>query len=185
MAKSVGSKSATPAQFRYAVLSVRGALLASAALALVAGLTSLPAVAAMPGFGPYYSNPDLYFDPYEAPNPIVRPRSTARPNPQPDLKAAPKPGPKTTLKPEPAKDVGAVPKGPLQIVVSIADQHVTLYSNGVRVTRSSGFDRRAGPADADRGLQHHPEGPLSPFQSLQQCPHALHGAHHLVGRRVA
>ncbi|HWF93740.1 MAG TPA: L,D-transpeptidase [Xanthobacteraceae bacterium] len=136
MAKSVGSKSATPAQFRYAVSSVRGALLASAALALVAGLTSLPAVAAMPGFSPYYSNPDPYSDPYETPNPIVRPRSTVRPNPQPDLKAAPKPGPKTTLKPEPAKDLGAVPKGPLQIVVSIADQHVTLYSNGVRVTRS-------------------------------------------------
>ena len=140
MAKSVGSKSATPARSRYAASSVRGALLASAALALVAGLTSLPAAAAMPGFSPYYSNPDPYSDPYETPNPIVRPRPIVRPNPQPDLNAgpklSPKPNPKTSLKPEPAKDFGAVPKGPLQIVVSIADQHVTLYSNGVRVTQS-------------------------------------------------
>ena len=113
-----------------------GLLLASAALALVAGLTSPPAAAAMPGFSPYYSNPDLYSDPYEIPNPIVRPRPVVRPNPQPDLKSGPKPGPKAALKPEPAKDVVALPKGPLQIVVSIADQHVTLYSNGVRVTQS-------------------------------------------------
>jgi lipoprotein-anchoring transpeptidase ErfK/SrfK len=114
---------------------VRRALLASAALALVAGLTSLPAAAAMPGFSPY-SYPDPYSDPYETPNPIVRPRPIVRPNPQSDLKSGPKPGPKTSLKPEPAKDFGALPKGPLQIVVSIADQHVTLYSNGVRVTQS-------------------------------------------------
>ncbi len=136
MSRSVGSKSATPARFRNPVSSVRRLLLASAALALVAGLTSLPAAAAMPGFSPYYSNPDLYSDPYETPNPIVRPRPIVRPNPQPDLKSGPKPGPKTALKPEPAKDVAALPKGPLQIVVSIADQHVTLYSNGVRVTQS-------------------------------------------------
>jgi len=109
---------------------VRGALLGSAALVLLAGLTSLPAAAAMSGFSPYYYHPDPYIDPYETPNPI------GRPNPQRDLKAASKPSPKTTLKPEPAKDLGAVPKGPLQIVVSIADQHVTLYSNGVRVTQS-------------------------------------------------
>ncbi len=90
----------------------------------------------MPGFSPYYSYPDPYGDPYETPNPIVRPRPIVRPNPQPDLKSGPKPGPKTSLKPEPAKDFGALPKGPLQIVVSIADQHVTLYSNGVRITQS-------------------------------------------------
>jgi len=31
---------------------------------------------------------------------------------------------------------GEMPKGPLQLVVSIASQHVTLYSNGVRVAQS-------------------------------------------------
>jgi hypothetical protein len=39
-------------------------------------------------------------------------------------------------KPEPRNDFGEIPKGPLQIVVSIARQHVTLYSNGVRVAQS-------------------------------------------------
>jgi hypothetical protein len=36
---------------------------------------------------------------------------------------------------EPRKDFGETSKGPLQIVVSIADQHVTLYNNGVRVAQ--------------------------------------------------
>src|SRR5262249_23471188 len=39
----------------------------------------------------------------------------------------------------------------------------------------------ARPFDADGRLQHHREGPLSPLQSLQQCAHALHAAHHLSG----
>ena len=112
---------------------VRCALLASVALAMMAGgsLTSLPAAAAMPGFSPYYY-PDPYDDLYEPPNPILR----SRPRPQPEPKSAPKPAPKSALKPEPAKDVAAAPKGPLQIVVSIADQHVTLYANGLRVAES-------------------------------------------------
>jgi hypothetical protein len=41
-----------------------------------------------------------------------------------------------------------MPKGPLQIVVSIADQHVTLYSNGVRVAQgpvSTGVPGRPTP----------------------------------------
>jgi hypothetical protein len=38
-------------------------------------------------------------------------------------------------KPE-AKDLAEIPKGPLQIVVSIAHQHVTLYSNGTRVAQT-------------------------------------------------
>jgi L,D-transpeptidase catalytic domain len=114
---------------------VRGALLASVAFALVAGgsLTSLPAAAAMYGFSPYYY-PDPSYDPYEIPNPILRSRPLARP--QPELKSAPKASSKAALRPEPAKDVAAAPKGPLQIVVSIADQHVTLYGNGARLAQS-------------------------------------------------
>jgi hypothetical protein len=38
-------------------------------------------------------------------------------------------------KPE-SKDSAEMPKGPLQIVVSIAHQHVTLYSNGTRVAQT-------------------------------------------------
>jgi hypothetical protein len=93
----------------------------------------------MPGF---YGNP--YFDP--GVNPILRPRPVVRPSPTPSLKSDVKPKPEA--KPEPAKDFGAMPKGPLQIVVSIADQHVTLYSNGVHVAQgpvSTGVPGRPTP----------------------------------------
>ncbi|HEV3371096.1 MAG TPA: L,D-transpeptidase [Xanthobacteraceae bacterium] len=120
-------------------------------LAVVAGalLASLPApaMAAMPGFYTYpggdpiydpYPNYDPYLNPIGRPAPIRPARPT--PKPQPDLKSG--------LKAEPAKDFGAMPKGPLQIVVSIADQHVTLYSNGVRVAQgpvSTGVPGRPTP----------------------------------------
>jgi hypothetical protein len=35
----------------------------------------------------------------------------------------------------PRKDFGGMPKGPLQVVVSIRSQRVTLYDNGVRVAQ--------------------------------------------------
>jgi lipoprotein-anchoring transpeptidase ErfK/SrfK len=127
---------------------VRRALLSSVALAFVTGalLTGLPvpADAAMPGYYYPYPNLDPYFDPNLSPNPIVRPNPIIRPNPRPDLKSGLKPD----LKPEPAKDFGVMPKGPLQIVVSIADQHVTLYSNGARVAQgpvSTGVPGRPTP----------------------------------------
>ena len=142
MAKYVGSKSA----------SVRRAPRASVALAFVAGalLTGLPrpAEAAMPGYYYPYPNIDPYFDPNFGPNPIARPNLIVRPNPKPDLKSGLKPSLKPDQKPEPPKDFGALPKGPLQIVVSIADQHVTLYSNGVQVAQgpvSTGVPGRPTP----------------------------------------
>jgi lipoprotein-anchoring transpeptidase ErfK/SrfK len=114
-------------------------LLASVALAFLAGAPAISLVApaaAMPG--DYY-----YFDPY-SPNPIVRP--SPRRDPDTDLK--PRPNSKPGLKAESAKDFGALPKGPLQIVVSIANQHVTLYSNGVHVAQgpvSTGVPGRPTP----------------------------------------
>jgi hypothetical protein len=55
---------------------------------------------------------------------------------RPPLPIKPKPASKSgSTKAEPAKDFGPMPKGPLQIVVSIANQHVTLYSGGVRVSQ--------------------------------------------------
>jgi lipoprotein-anchoring transpeptidase ErfK/SrfK len=124
---------------------VRRALLASVALAWVAGAPATglvaPALAAMPGSyldpGPGY----YYYDP-NGPNPISRPSPVVRPRPKRDLDPdtgsdpRPKAGLKTNPKAEPAKDTVAIPKGPLQIVVSIANQHVTLYSNGVHVAQS-------------------------------------------------
>ncbi len=134
MAMNVGSKSALPARFRHAVSSLRQALLASASVALLGGAMSagLPAPAA----AQYYYG-DRYLDPYASPNPIARPNPVARPIPSPAVKPGLKPGAKANLKPDPAKDPNSsMPKGPLQIVVSIADQHVTLYSNGIHVAQS-------------------------------------------------
>jgi lipoprotein-anchoring transpeptidase ErfK/SrfK len=118
--------------------------MANVALALVGGALSarlaVPAEAAMPGFYSYY--PDPYFDPYA--NPILRP-NPIRPSP---VRPNPKAEPKSGLKAEPAKDFGAIPKGPLQIVVSIADQRVTLYSNGAHVAQgpvSTGVPGRPTP----------------------------------------
>jgi lipoprotein-anchoring transpeptidase ErfK/SrfK len=119
---------------------VRQALLADVALALVTGalVASLPvpAEAATFGFYPYpYGNP--YF--YPNVNPIFRP-NPVRPSPKPDLKSG--------LKAEPAKDFGTMPRGPLQVVVSIGDQRVTLYSNGARVAQgpvSTGVPGRPTP----------------------------------------
>ena len=149
----VGTKSATSARFRQAAST----LPASAALALMAGaLTSLPmpAAAAMPGIYYPYQGGDLTYDPYRNydpyQNPIARPLPV-RPNPvgpRPALKPEVKPDLKSVPKAEPAKDFGAMPRGPLQIVVSIADQHVTLYSNGVRVAQgpvSTGVPGRPTP----------------------------------------
>jgi len=43
---------------------------------------------------------------------------------------------KATKKDEAKNTFGEMPKGPLQMVVSIGQQHVTLYSNGVRIAQS-------------------------------------------------
>jgi lipoprotein-anchoring transpeptidase ErfK/SrfK len=52
------------------------------------------------------------------------------------IKSKPKPASRSgSTKAEPAKDFGPIPKGPLQIVVSIANQHVTLYSGGIKVAQ--------------------------------------------------
>ncbi len=132
---NVGSKSALPARFRRVASSLRQALLASASIALLGGAMSagLPAPAA----AQYYYG-DRYFDPYASPNPIARPSNpVAKPIPRPVVNSSLNPGAKANLKPEAAKDSGAsMPRGPLQIVVSIADQHVTLYSNGLHVAQS-------------------------------------------------
>jgi hypothetical protein len=60
-------------------------------------------------------------------------------------------------KPEPRQHFGEIAKGPLQIVVSIAGQHVTLYSNGVRVVQSS----------VSTGVAGHPT-PMGVFSVIQK-----------------
>src|SRR5580704_7749425 len=143
LTKCVQSESPTVARLHAAT-----SVLAVVAGALLASLPA-PAMAAMPGYYPYPGDAPVYdpypsYDPY--PNPIARPAPVrpARPVLKPDLK----PDLKSGLKAEPAKDFGALPKGPLQIVVSIASQHVTLYSNGVHVAQgpvSTGVPGRPTP----------------------------------------
>ena len=62
-------------------------------------------------------------------------------------------------KPESAKNAQSndAPKGPLQIIVSIADQRVSLYDNGALVARSS----------VSTGTQHHPT-PLGVFSVIEK-----------------
>jgi hypothetical protein len=95
-----------------------------------------------PAYRQDYYKPDYYRPDYYKPE--------FRPNARPDLSPIPRPGSKTDLKPkpEPLKDFGAMPKGPLQIVVSISGQSVTLYSNGLRVAQgpvSTGVPGRTTP----------------------------------------
>ena len=121
---------------------MRRGLVTSAALALAAGacLANQPAAAG------FYGDPR--FDPLTSPNPIVREdilpgTRPDRPRPRSDSK----PDAKAGAKPE-TRDFGPIPKGPLQIVVSIADQRVTLYSNGTRIAQgpvSTGVPGRPTP----------------------------------------
>ena len=141
MATFVGSSPAAPS----AVRPLRRALLASAAFALVAGaFAGLTESASAQGYGfnPYSSyNPYRSLSPYRSPflDPDVEPRPAAKHRPRavtnPDSETGQKPSQKSK-KAEPTKDA-ALPKGPLQIVVSIANQHVTLYSSGTRVEQSA------------------------------------------------
>jgi lipoprotein-anchoring transpeptidase ErfK/SrfK len=140
---------AIPVGIRQAAWCVHQALPTSvAAIAVTALVTGavlanlqVPAEAAMPFYYPYqggYLTYDPYANPIDRPD-LIRP-NPVRPKPKSDLKSGPKA--------EPARDFGAMPKGPLQIVVSIADQHVTLYSNGVRVAQgpvSTGVPGRPTP----------------------------------------
>jgi lipoprotein-anchoring transpeptidase ErfK/SrfK len=121
--------------------SVRQVLLAGVALALTAGAS--PAIPTVPAFaavaGDINPNPTQGFNP----DAVARPSPKPKPKPEFDVKAGVG---KPNAKPEPAKD--AAPKGPLQIVVSIANQHVTLYSNGARVAQgpvSTGVPGRPTP----------------------------------------
>jgi hypothetical protein len=114
----------------------RGLLLGTAVLAFTAGGCFRPAIAE------FY---DSRFDPLTSPSPIGRTDLVPgiRPKPATDIRK----DAEAAKKPE-SKDFGPMPKGPLQIVVSIADQHVTLYSNGVRVAQgpiSTGVPGRPTP----------------------------------------
>jgi L,D-transpeptidase catalytic domain len=121
------------------VRTLRTALVAGVPLSLLIGLGT-PADAAPRGFNPYgwygyYSNPGY--------GPNRRARTTpSRPERSEPSKAA---------------SFGDMPKGPLQIVVSIDSQRVTLFSNGVPVAH--------GPVST--GVPDHPT-PMGVFSIIEK-----------------
>ena len=124
--------------------TLRLLLAASASVAFLASLMG-PADAAQRGYG--------YFNPYYG---FTSPYGTSAPR---RARQATTP---STGKAEPKKDVGfgELPKGPLQIVVSIGSQRVTLYANGERVAQ--------GPVST--GVPGHPT-PLGVFSVIEKDRH--------------
>ena len=125
--------------------TLRILLAAGASVAFLASLVG-PAEAQQRGyryFNPYYG----FTSPYSTPAPR-RARSTSS-NSQ-------------SAKSEPKKDVGfgEIPKGPLQIIVSIGSQRVTLYANGERVAQGQ----------VSTGVPGHPT-PLGVFSVIEKDRH--------------
>jgi hypothetical protein len=105
-------------------LCVRRAPLASAIILICAGPLGIGLANRAQAQTSYFQFwPDYRREFYPIPRPGMR--STSKPAFKADLKS----------KPEPVKGFDGMPKGPLQIVVSIANQHVTLYSNGIHVAQ--------------------------------------------------
>ena len=100
---------------------VRQTLMRGAALALLAGAVPIGLT----------HHAQAQYRMYQYPGYGIRPDVNPNPNPKPKPSASAKND--HPAKPEPP--FGAMPKGPLQIVVSIGSQHVTLYSGGVHVAQ--------------------------------------------------
>jgi hypothetical protein len=123
--------------------TLRAALVSGVALTSIMGLTS-PADAAMRRMS-YYDR-GWFVSPAEVPTRSVRyPRSRGEPV--------------ASQRAEPKKDTGfgEMPKGPQQIVVNIATQKVTLYSNGVQVAQGG----------VSTGVPGHPT-PLGVFSIIEK-----------------
>jgi hypothetical protein len=123
--------------------TLRAALVSGVALTSIMGLTS-PADAAMRRMS-YYDR-GWFVSPAEVPVRSVRyPRSRGEPV--------------ASQRAEPKKDpgFGEMPKGPQQIVVNIATQRVTLYSNGVQVAQGG----------VSTGVPGHPT-PLGVFSIIEK-----------------
>ena len=74
------------------------------------------------------------------------------------------------------------PQGAVYAVISLADQHVTVYDATGRIAQSRISTGMPGHPNSDRSLQHHRQGALAPLEHLQRCTDAVHAADHLVGR---
>src|SRR5262245_58952785 len=160
---------APPTCGRCGLKAVRIALVSGAACSCLAGLAG-SAEAATRGMGAPYG----WYDGWYAP-PAAVPARKARVAPTRKEKA------------EPKKDAGfgQMPKGPLQIVVSIGSQKVTLFSNGVRVAQgpvSTGVPGRPTPTGVfsiiEKDRYHHSNlysnAPMPYMQRITWSGVALH-----------
>jgi len=57
-------------------------------------------------------------------------------------------------------------QGPLQIIISLDKQQLTLYAGGEAIAHFAYLEWPARPRDSDRRVQRDREGPLAPLQSL-------------------
>jgi lipoprotein-anchoring transpeptidase ErfK/SrfK len=115
------TRAAALAADRRGLRALRIALVSGAAWTFVAGLAN-SADAATRGMG--FGTPYGWYDGWYAP-----------PAPIPARKVRFAPTRREKIEPKKDAGFGEMPKGPLQIVVSIDNQKVTLFSNGVRVAQ--------------------------------------------------
>jgi L,D-transpeptidase catalytic domain len=176
---------------RLNAVSIRAALSAALAACLIPTGTAQAEL-----FGPQYRSWEGYeyapFSPHDRSwgtgdyEPVWHKRQRAhtkqksRPNAESQRQRAPK-----SNESEPKAKSQVVANGPLQIIISIADQRISVYDDGTLIARSS----------ISTGVQGHPT-PLGVFsiigkellaslKYLQRRPHALHAADHLVRDRAA
>src|SRR5262249_39292222 len=160
---------APPTCGRCGLKAVRIALVSGVAWSCLAGLAG-SAEAATRGMGAPYGWDDGWYAPPAAVPPRQAPGAPTRKE-----------------KAEPKKDAGfgPMPKGPLQIVVSIGSQKVTLFSNGVRVAQgpvSTGVPGRPTPTGVfsiiEKDRYHHSNlysnAPMPYMQRITWSGVALH-----------
>jgi hypothetical protein len=130
------------------------AIMAGATLALLAGLPNAA-----------HALPFNLFEARTAPRPSPGPAANVqRPAPTRTATTTSFVKSRTVSKPEASlNELAAKARGPLRIIISLDRQQLTLYSGDEVIAR---VQRPAWPFDSHRRVQHHPEGPLAPIQSL-------------------
>ena len=170
-------------------VSNRAALL----VALAVCLFSMGTAQAEP-FGPQYRSWEGYdYAPFSPPDrgmgdfePLSRKRQRAhtkhesRPKAESQRHRVPK-----SNELEPKAKSQEVAKGPLQIIISIADQRILSLRRWHIDRTLFSIDGSAGAPYTHRRIQRHREGTLASLKYLQRRPHALHAANYLVRDRAA
>ena len=110
-----------------------------------------------------------------APRPAETSSETAATTPAGDKKAAP----------EKAASEKSGPKGSVYAIISLPDQHITVYDATGPHRALARVDGTGGTPHAVGRVQRHRQEPLAPLEHLQRRANAVDAAHHLVGHRHA